>query len=319
MAPSCGATPPNMVPRPDPLSAEAAVILSAPDYPRFDGPFDVAAAQRIRRQQARERTPVVSEVAERLSVMAAKEDLASVPVVAVRAADCREDAFALYVHGGGFTGGMARDMTAVLMAAELRIPVYSVDYLYAPEAVFPTALQQVLRAWERLVESGRPGVAFGVSAGANLLLGAMQERRRSGGALPAALGLFSPWADLAGDGDSRGFNDGRDPVLRWVDQLEVAARAYVGEASVRDPLVSPIHAAYGPWLPPTLLTSGTRDLFLSDCVRLQRRMRRAGAPSVRLEVWEEMWHAFNTQPHLPEGAEARAEMRAFLLQAVGLN
>ncbi len=87
----------------------------------------------------------------------------------------------------------------------------------------------------------------------------------------------------------------------------------------RDPLASPIHAAYGPWLPPTLLTSGTRDLFLSDCVRLQRRMRRAGAPSVRLEVWEEMWHAFNTQPHLPEGAEARAEMAAFLLRAVGLE
>lgn len=308
-----------MVPRPDPLSAEAAVILSAPDYPRHDGPFDIAAAQRIRREQARQRTPVVQEVADRLGVMAAKEDYASVPVVAVRAADCREDAFALYVHGGGFTGGMARDMTSVLMAAELKIPVYSVDYAYAPETVFPTALNQVLRAWERLAATGRHGVAFGVSAGANLLLGAVQERRRTGGTLPAALGLFSPWADLAGDGDSRVFNDSRDPVLRWADQLDLAAQAYLGDASSRDPLASPIHAAYGPWLPPTLLTSGTRDLFLSDCVRLQRRMRRAGAPSVRLEVWEEMWHAFNTQPHLPEGAEARAEMRDFLLQAVGVE
>lgn len=308
-----------MAPRPDPLSAEAAVILSAPDYPRYDGPFDVAAAQRIRREQARQRTPVVQEVADRLGVIAVKEDLGSVPVVAVRAAECREDAFALYVHGGGFTGGMARDMTSVLMAAELGIPVYSVDYAHAPEAVFPTAIHQVVRAWDRLAVQGRYGVAFGVSAGANLLLGAVQERRRAGGTLPAALGLYSPWADLAGDGDSRTFNDRRDPVLRWADQLELAARAYLGDASPRDPLVSPIHAAYGPWLPPTLFTSGTRDLFLSDCVRLQRRMRRAGAPSVRLEVWEEMWHAFNTQPHLPEGAEARAEMAEFLLRAVGLR
>ena len=308
-----------MVPRPDPLSAEAAVILGSPDYPRYDGPFDAAAAQQIRREQARLRTPVVNEMAERLGVLAAKEDLAAVPVVTVRAEDCRDDAFALYVHGGGFTGGMPRDMTSVLMAAELRIPVFSVDYSHAPEQVFPTALEQVLRAWEKLSATGRPGVAFGVSAGANLLLGAMQERRRLGGALPAALGLFSPWVDLAGDGDSRRFNDGRDPVLRWADQLEIAATAYVGEASVRNPLVSPIHAAYGPWLPPTLITSGTRDLFLSDCVRLARRMRRAGASTARLEVWEEMWHAFNTQPHLPEAAEARAEMRAFLLGAVGLG
>lgn len=295
------------------------MILSAPEHPRYDGPFDVAAAQRIRREQARERTPVVSEVAERLGVTAAKEDLAAVSVVTVRSHDCRDDAFALYVHGGGFTGGMPRDMTSVLMAAELRIPVYSVDYVYAPEQVFPVALEQVLRAWERLSAGGRPGVAFGVSAGGNLLLGALQERHRIGGALPAALGLFSPWCDLAGDGDSRAFNDGRDPVLRWVDQLEVAARAYTGEASVREPLVSPIHAAYGPWVPPTLITSGTRDLFLSDCVRLSRRMRRAGAPVVHLEVWEEMWHAFNTQPHLPEAAEARADVRRFLLRAVGLE
>ncbi|MBO9532590.1 MAG: alpha/beta hydrolase fold domain-containing protein [Solirubrobacteraceae bacterium] len=294
------------------------MILAAPDYPRHDGPFDAAAAQRIRREQARQRTPVVTEVAQRLGVRAAKEDLASVPVVRVEAEDARDDAFALYVHGGGFTGGMPRDMTAVLMAATLRIPVYSVDYVFAPEQVFPVALQQVLRAWERLAGSEKPGVAFGVSAGANLLLGAMQERHEDGGPLPAALGLFSPWTDLSGDGDSRAFNDGRDPVLRWSDQLSLAATAYLGDVSPREPLVSPIHAAYGEWLPPTLVTSGTRDLFLSDCVRLVRRMRRAGAASVRLEVWEEMWHAFNTQPHLPEAAEARTEMRDFLLAAAGV-
>lgn len=98
--------------------------------------------------------------------------------------------------------------------------------------------------------------------------------------------------------------------------MELAARAYAGEASLRDPLVSPIHAAYGDWLPPTLLTTGTRDVFLSDCVRLHRRMRRAGASTARLETWEEMWHAFNTQPNLPEAAEARAEMAAFLLDAL---
>lgn len=309
---------PALTHRPDPLSAEAALILGAPDYPRHEGPLDAAAAARIRREQARARTPVVTEMAERLGVVATKEHVDEVPVVVVRAEGCRDDAFAMYVHGGGFTGGMARDMTSVLMAAELGIPVYSVDYVYSPENVFPVALRQVEHAWERLAAPGRSGVAFGVSAGANLLLGAVHRRRAKGGVLPAALGLFSPWADLSGDGDSRQFNDGRDPVLRWVDQLALAARAYVGEASLRDPLVSPVYASYGDWLPPTLITSGTRDLFLSDCVRLARLMRRAGAPSVRLEVWEEMWHAFNTQPQLPEGAEARAEVAGVLLGAVGL-
>ena len=54
-------------------------------------------------------------------------------------------------------------------------------------------------------------------------------------------------------------------------------------------------------LPPIFLTTGTRDLFLSDVARLQRRLLDAGVP-VQLIVGEAMWHVFQVDPSLPESA-----------------
>ncbi len=64
--------------------------------------------------------------------------------------------------------------------------------------------------------------------------------------------------------------------------------------------------------PPTLLVAGTRDFFLSNCVRLSRKMRLAGT-RVELRVWEEVFHGFDLIPDLPEGIQARAEMAEFLV------
>jgi acetyl esterase/lipase len=46
------------------------------------------------------------------------------------------------IHGGGFVMETGRDRNSLLMAAELRIPVYSVDYTLAPEAAYPTELNE---------------------------------------------------------------------------------------------------------------------------------------------------------------------------------
>jgi epsilon-lactone hydrolase len=129
--------------------------------------------------------------------------------------------------------------------------------------------------------------------------------------MPAAAGLFTPWTDLTGSGDSYRSNDGRDCVIAWKNQLDKAARCYVGGADPADPLASPIYAAYTDRFPPTMITTGTRDLFLSDGTRLYWSLRDAGVP-VSLRVWEGMWHAFNVEPDIPEGRHAREEVAAFL-------
>ena len=97
----------------------------------------------------------------------------------------------------------------------------------------------------------------------------------------------------------------------------MAAAAYAGDAPLDDPLVSPIYADSYEGFPPSIITTGTRDLFLSDCTRLYWAMRRAGV-AVELRVWENLWHGFTGQHEVPEAADARAEVATFLLGELAL-
>ena len=61
--------------------------------------------------------------------------------------------------------------------------------------------------------------------------------------------------------------------------------------------------------PPTFVQAGTRDLFLSNAVRMHRKLRDAGVDA-ELHVWEAMDHGalFGA----PEHDEIGAEIRRFL-------
>jgi acetyl esterase/lipase len=73
--------------------------------------------------------------------------------------------------------------------------------------------------------------------------------------------------------------------------------------------VSPLFGSLA-GLPPTFLQTGTRDLFLSNTVRMHRGLRRAG---VAAEL-----HVFEAMPHggfgggTSEDAELAAETRRFV-------
>jgi acetyl esterase/lipase len=54
--------------------------------------------------------------------------------------------------------------------------------------------------------------------------------------------------------------------------------------------------------PPTILTTGTRDLFLSKAVRVHRKLRRAGVEA-DLNVYEGMSPAEYTGAGMPEAQE----------------
>jgi monoterpene epsilon-lactone hydrolase len=63
--------------------------------------------------------------------------------------------------------------------------------------------------------------------------------------------------------------------------------------------------------PPTILTSGTRDLYLSSTVRVHRKLRAAGVEAV-LQVWEGQSHAqYNRDINAPETKEYNDEIARF--------
>ncbi|HWM68842.1 MAG TPA: alpha/beta hydrolase fold domain-containing protein [Steroidobacteraceae bacterium] len=113
--------------------------------------------------------------------------------------------------------------------------------------------------------------------------------------LPAALCLLSPVTDLASNGDT-------NVTLASVDYLEagifdVARRAYAPGAQLGNPLVSPAYGDFTRDFPPVLIQAGTRELLLSDSVRMHRALRAAGKVS-RLELYEGMPHVL--QPILAD-------------------
>lgn len=235
------------------------------------------------------------------------------PVLTVHPQDASPGATPLvYVHGGGFVGGSARAnlLTAAVAAATSRRIVHSIDYTLAPRATWRVILDQVVAAWQAILErhEASPGL-FGDSAGGCIAAAATLLLREQDQTLPSALALLSPVVDLAGGGDTNVTLAPVDYLERRM--LEPGLRAYADQADWSNPLVSPIHGDFTKDFPPVLTQVGTREVLLSDSVRLHRALAGAGRTS-RLEVYEGMPHVF--QPILaatPEGRGAWSEIAAF--------
>jgi acetyl esterase/lipase len=287
-----------------------AVIAAMPprEPPRTPEEFDAANARGAAFAAQISAAPLAA-----LAPALEERTVGGMPVLTVVPQSVRREAAPLvYVHGGGFVGGSARAnlLTAALAAETSGRIVHSVDYTLAPRAQWRTILDQVAAAWTGLADDAAalPGL-IGDSAGACIAAATTLLLRDRGAALPGALVLLSPVVDLAGNGDTA-------LTLVPVDYLDPRAlapalRAYADEADWGDPLVSPIHADFASGFPPVLIQVGTREVLLSDAVRLHRRLRGAGRHS-RLEVYEGMPHVF--QPLLaetPEGVAAWREMAEF--------
>ena len=244
-----------------------------------------------------------------------RDTISGVPMIIVHPRQIAEDMrgkAVLNIHGGGFTIGTGRERTALLTAAELGATVYSVDYTLSPEAAFPVAIEQSLVVYRDLTAQvgGRNLVGVASSSGGQIMLVTINEARREGLPMVAALCLYTPASDVSGDGDSGVVNSERD-LMPTDLALAFAHLNYVPGADLHDPKVSPIYAAYDSGFPPTVLNTGTRDSLMSNSIRLFWVLREAGA-DVELLVSEGMWHGFNWEPALPEAVRARAAVYDFL-------
>lgn len=241
--------------------------------------------------------------------------LGGVPVVTVTPRTVTQPGLVVFaVHGGGFTLGSPRDL-GTLLADAIGAPVVSVDYALAPEAKFPVASDQCLAAYRALVaaSAGKTVVAFGHSAGSNLLLSTLIRARAEGLSMPSAVALMTPLVDLSLDGDSLVANDGRDLMRVSVGQKAGIAKYLREGDDPRAAAVSPLYAELG-GLPPMLVEVGTRDLMLSGAARLSWKLREAKVP-VELVVSEGMWHGFEANVDLPEAKRVRAAVAGFLTGA----
>jgi acetyl esterase/lipase len=181
------------------------------------------------------------------------------------------------------------------------------DYRMPPLHPYPTPLDDCMSVYRRLLETRSPTDIFvgGGSAGGNLAAALVARAKDEGLPLPAALVLLSPEVDLTESGDSFETNLGIDNVLGSLMQTNLL---YANGHDLTHPYLSPLFADLRGF-PPTFLQTGTRDLFLSNTVRMHRKLRACG---VEAEL-----HVFEAMPHggfagAPEDLEVRIEMRRFL-------
>lgn len=184
------------------------------------------------------------------------------------------------------------------MAAYGGYKVISIDYRMPPDAPYPAAMDDVTAAWRALVktvDARRIGIE-GTSTGGGMTLALVLRAKAEGLPLSAAIAPGSPWSDLKGAGDSYKTNEWVDNVVVSYDgYLSRVARLYAHGHDLRDPQLSPIYGNFD-GLPPAILTAGTRDLFLSNTVRVHRKLREAGVEA-DLEVYEGLSHAQFSRPH----------------------
>jgi len=216
------------------------------------------------------------------------------------------------IHGGAFVsgGGNLARLRAARGAADLDCICYGVDYRMPPEHPYPAPLDDCIAVYEAVVRrhpTTRP-IVGGVSAGGALVAAlALRVRDEARAPAPLAAILLSPALDLTASGDTFETNRYIDVVLRTSG--ERYGQIYAGGHDLNHPYLSPLFGDFARGFPPTLLQSGTRDILLSNAVRMQRALCGAGVP-VDLQLWEAMPHGgFGPAP---ETLEVTAQIRKFV-------
>lgn len=221
----------------------------------------------------------------------------------------------LYFHGGGYVQGSSvshRHLTSRLaLAANAR--VLSADYALAPEAPFPAAVEDGLKAYRWLLASGvePQAIAFGGdSAGGGLTVATLIAARDEGLPMPAAAIAISPWTDLTCDTETYATRAAADPMIDQAGIKSIAA-AYLNGADARNPLASPNFGDLS-GLPPMLIHVGSDEVLLGDAIALHQRARACGV-AAEIEEWDGMihvWHAFYQM--LPQGERAIERLGDYL-------
>lgn len=298
----------RIFPTPQTVSPELQELISATPLPYWnDHPKTAQEWKQWASTISAEGAKGLSALRKQLGVSVTQESMGGVPVFTFTPQDMPEthgDRVLLNLHGGGYVLGAGETGTqeAILMAGIGKFRVVYADYRMAPEFPYPAAIDDAMTVYRELLKTApaaKIGV-FGTSTGGGMTLILALRAKAEGLPLPAAIAAGTPWSDMTKTGDSYFTNEGVDTVLFSYDGwLGDAARLYAGGHDLKDPMLSPVYGDVNNF-PPTLLTSGTRDLFLSNTVRIHRKLREAGVPA-DLIVFEGMSHAhYHMLPNAPE-------------------
>jgi len=253
-----------------------------------------------------------------------KISLAGVPALDIRPQGYTDNGkVVIYLHGGAYTFNSANSslVSSVPLADASGLRVLAIDYTPAPAADWRIITDQVVNAYKAVLAMGftPADVAFyGESAGGGLVGGSILKARDMGLPLPAAALFWSPWADITETGDTYHTLKDNEPTYTYSGFLGRSAAAYADPADQKNPYVSPVYGDFSKGFPSSMIQVGTKELFLSNGVRLYQVLDQSGI-SVKLDVYEGMVHVFQvTMAATPEAEIALRKSANFLRRELGL-
>ena len=313
--------PSRIVPLAASVSAAARTYLAAligPDggphvRPPFPAPNDLAAWATAKVRANEQMDASFAAEAARLQSSCETVRMAGVvvQVATPKGGPQHEERAFLDVHGGALIYGEGEfcKLGARRASDNLGVRAYGVDYRTPPEHPYPAGLDDCLAVYRELLKRYQPQniIVGGLSAGGNLAAALVLRARDEGLPPPAAVVLLTPEVDLTESGDSFKTLEGLD--ISYPCTLMPINLLYAAGHDLAHPYLSPLFGDFSKGYPPTFLQAGTRDVFLSNTVRLHRALRRAGV-SAELHIFEAMPHGgFHGAP---EDRELDAEVRRFV-------
>lgn len=216
----------------------------------------------------------------------------------------------LHIHGGGwFTGSAKGERKLAMRIAAAGFVVVNLDYALAPERPFPQGLQDCIYAARWIVRNihrygGDPArlAIGGGSAGGNLSACTVlalhgSEEGLDGGDLAGVPVRFRAAALQFAVLD----------VPRWIFEphyyagvSELYVMSYLGTNftdRIRHPLVSPVHSPHLAAMPPTYLSCGAEDAFLSHTFAMATALAQVDVP-LTVSIVEGADHEFLKIPHV---------------------
>jgi monoterpene epsilon-lactone hydrolase len=212
----------------------------------------------------------------------------------------------MHLHGGGYIVGSAfgyrplAGALALAAGAGVLVP----DYRLAPEHTFPAAIEDVVAAYQWMLDRGvepQRVTLSGDSSGGGLVVSVLVALKQRGLPQPGGAILMCPWVDLA-------MSLGEDETLR------LHAATYLAGHPADDPVASPLGADLT-GLAPLLIQAATGDARLEDARALADVGRSQGVDA-RLDLYSVDAHVFQLfWSFLPEAAEALEAAGRFAAEA----
>ena len=196
-----------------------------------------------------------------------------------------------YIHGGAYAFGINASHVQMCekMANRLNAQVFMPLYPLVPRGNCLEAYAFLDAAYEQALAAGKPIYLMGDSAGGGLSCAFAEHLRDTGTELPKGLVLFSPWLDVTMSNPDIASYEDEDIQLKSYGLIELG-KLWANSLDVKDSRVSPIFGDVN-GLPPTLLITGTKEIFYPDITEFHQTLKSAGIKT-QLVCGEGLWHVY---------------------------